>query len=170
MGFSDAGLLTLLSGGPGYSARMYGRIITMQGLRIPQQVITGKRLYTNMLIQSVGTETSEGTEYSAIVVVRLRQIIIVQTQTTTVPPKANQAAPQTSAATENTGTKQPATPAAPTSVLASIFGGNTPSPAAVYGPPTLAQAQAAASSSAAQAVSAVPTVAPPALPSALRGF
>lgn len=105
IGFSDAG--SILSG-PGAAKRYYAQLLQMQEERQPIEVSTGKRLYSNMLITGLTTVTEEGFEYSAVINVRLEQILLVQTQITAVPPASQQSAPQTSAPTVSGGVQQPA--------------------------------------------------------------
>lgn len=123
IGWSDTGILN----GPGYSKAMYNRLVALQNSRIPITVSTGKRLYQNMLITGISTETREGLENSAIVVARMRQIIIAQLTLTTVPPKEQQALPATSAPQTPNGTQQPVpVTAPPASILTRITSALTP--------------------------------------------
>lgn len=118
---------SLLSGnglGRNYVEGVYKSLLTLQARREPFTVTTGKRVYKNMMFRSLGTTTDAETENSLIVRATLQEIIIVQTQVAAVPPKAVQANPQSSAATQNLGTKQlqPA-PNVNQSALSKIFGG-----------------------------------------------
>lgn len=105
-------------------AEIYAQLLELQASREPFDVTTGKRNYKDMLIASLVTFTDEKTENALMVQVGLRQVIIVQTQTVTVPPREVQAEPQKTAETTNTGTKQ-AVPAknANQSALKQIVGG-----------------------------------------------
>ena len=85
---------------------VYAQLLELQASREPFDVTTGKRNYQNMLIQSLVTYTDEKTENALMVQVGLKQIIIVETQTVTVPPREVQAQPQSTAETTNAGTKQ----------------------------------------------------------------
>lgn len=98
-----------------YSQFVYKNLLTLQASRTPFDLSTGKRRYKNMLIQSLDTTTDAKTENSLIVTLHCREVIIVQTTTTQLQPAANMASPQKTAATSNTGTKQPQ--ATTTSVL-----------------------------------------------------
>ncbi|WP_185722953.1 MULTISPECIES: phage baseplate protein [unclassified Burkholderia] len=90
-----------------YSRSTYQDLLALQKQRIPFDVSTGKRKYTNMLIQSLDTTTDAKTENSLIVTLHCREVIIVQTTTTQLQPAENMSSPQKTAALSNTGTKQP---------------------------------------------------------------
>lgn len=119
VGWSDSSTET----GNGYVRAIYAKLLALQASREPFGVTTGKRLYSNMLIRSLNMATDPATEFALFVVLSLRQIIIVQTQTTSVPPREVQAAPEQTEPVTPMGTKQ-VTPAkkANTSALAEIFG------------------------------------------------
>jgi len=107
------GLLSALTGGDAfgsdYVSGIYNQLLALQESRIPFDVSTGKRLYTNMLMRSLSQTTDEKSEYTLMVTATFKQILIVQTQATTLPPKENQAQPQDTAETADTGNKQVAT-------------------------------------------------------------
>jgi len=90
-----------------YSRSTYQDLLDLQKSRTLFDVSTGKRRYSNMLIQSLSTTTDAKTENSLIVTLHCREVIIVQTTTTQLQPAANMASPQKTAGTSNTGTKQP---------------------------------------------------------------
>lgn len=90
-------------GGPGYVRQVYEALLTLQRMREPFHVFTGKRAYTNMLIRSLGVNTDEKTEHALMVVCVLREVIIVDTQTVTAGAQAN---PAKTAGEVNAGTKQ----------------------------------------------------------------
>lgn len=98
-GFSDS------NGGQGYAAAAYAELLALQDAREPFTVTTGKRTYVNMLIASLGQTTDERTENVLMISVGLKEVIIVDTQTTTAPPSA-QAAPAQTAGSVEGGTKQ----------------------------------------------------------------
>lgn len=118
LGWSDSG-----DNQQDYVRSVYDKILKMQESRKPLDVTTGKRNYENMLIESIATTTDETTENALMVTVNLRQIIVVETQTVTMPPRDVQAEPERTAEPVTTGTRQ-ATPAksANKSALAEIFG------------------------------------------------
>ncbi|WDD94653.1 hypothetical protein Bsp3421_004787 [Burkholderia sp. FERM BP-3421] len=90
-----------------YSQFVYKNLLTLQASRTPFDLSTGKRRYTNMLIQSISVTTDAKTENSLIATIHCREVIIVQTQTTQLQPAENMASPQKTAAIANTGVKQP---------------------------------------------------------------
>jgi len=98
---------------PSYVTQVYAALLSVQASRQVILVVTGKRAYPNMLIEEIEQQTDAATEFSLPLVVHCRQIIIVATSATTLPPSNAQAAPQQTAGTQNTGDKQ----AQPTSLL-----------------------------------------------------
>lgn len=108
IGWSNSSLSSITSLQFGnYSAYAYQQMLALQALRAPFSLSTGKRKYQNMLIQALSTTTDEKTENSIIMTVHCREVIIVQTTTTTLQPAANQSDPQKTAALTNAGTKTP---------------------------------------------------------------
>lgn len=93
---------------PGYLKKVYASLLDLQYSRVPFTLVTGKRTYVNMLIASLSLTTDSTTENALIVTVMCRQVIVVFSRTTTVAPRAQQAQPQTTGATESAGTRQPA--------------------------------------------------------------
>jgi hypothetical protein len=90
---------------------IYAGFLALQATRQPFVVITGKRFYKNMLITRLFTRTNKDYENSMILVCEMQEVILVSTQTVTVPPAANMKTPEVNAATVSTGTKalQPGT-------------------------------------------------------------
>ncbi len=96
------------AGFQGYSELIYGALQSLQAAREPFTVLTGKRLYTNMLIVGLEVTTAAATEYALFVRVLLREVIITNTQMTSVGgSSATQSDPKRSSSTSNSGTKQP---------------------------------------------------------------
>lgn len=91
-----------------YILDVYNALLALQASRQPFNIVTGKRHYTNMLMQSLAVHTDESAEYALMVVARCREIILVQTSVTSVAPQANQGQPQQSAPVINNGTQNPA--------------------------------------------------------------
>lgn len=91
---------------PNYVNTQYANFLALQANRQPFDVITGKRNYTNMIITLLHTTTDEATENALFLTVRMREIIIVNTQTVSVPPANNMASPQSNGATAGLGTQQ----------------------------------------------------------------
>lgn len=83
-------------------------------------VSTGKRLYTNMLIKSLGCSTDLQTENVLMIDITFKKIIIVKTSETLIAVE-NQADPASTADVSDGGTVQKKE--VPTSILGSIAGG-----------------------------------------------
>ena len=107
-GTSAPGLQSTLSGANTNQIReTYANLLQLQVGRIPFDVYTGKRAYTNMLLKGLSTTTNKDTENSLIVTAILRQVIIVQTRFVTVAaPVANQANPGATNPVVDAGTKR----------------------------------------------------------------
>jgi hypothetical protein len=88
-----------------YVNTIYTAFLALQSARIPFIVITGKRLYQDMLITHLHTVTDEATENALFLTVRMKQVILVNTQTVSVPPAANMANPADNSASQNLGTQ-----------------------------------------------------------------
>lgn len=114
-GWSDSGSLLSIGTGISDPDSAYSMLLSLQASRQPFDVLTGKRTYSNMLIKSLDVITDASTENALIIEIELKQILIAQTMTTTLPPSANMASPEQTAPTANAGTKQPQ--AVPSSVL-----------------------------------------------------
>ncbi|WP_313817913.1 phage baseplate protein [Cupriavidus sp.] len=95
-----------------YISSVYSQLIALQETRQPFDVVTSTRMYHDMLFKSLRVVKDQKTGEALSVTATLKQIRIVQTQATRLPPKENQASPQATAGTQNTGTKA-ATPATP---------------------------------------------------------
>jgi len=91
---------------PNYVQQIYQQFLALQESRLPFAVITGKRFYTDMLMVSLRTDTDERTENMIAFTVDCKQIILVSTQTTIVPPADQLQAPSINGATQNNGTRQ----------------------------------------------------------------
>lgn len=91
-------------------AETYTKLRQLQASREPFDVVTGKRAYKNMLFKSLGQTNDAQTENVLSISAELQEIFIVQVETTTVPPRKQQANPGKTGATENAGQKsaQPA--------------------------------------------------------------
>lgn len=84
----------------------YQQLLELQESRIPFDILTGKRQYSNMLIKSIAVTTDEKTENALFVTVSCREVILVQTQATTLPPKSDQKNAKKTGQTDQKGTKQ----------------------------------------------------------------
>lgn len=102
-GVSDS---TGQSSGEKNSVAVYEALREIQASREPFDIITGKRKYSNMLIKSLSTMTDENTENALIVTADCREVIIVKTQTVSVPPRSKHKNAGRTGGTANKGTKQ----------------------------------------------------------------
>ena len=98
--------------GTDYVSKIYQQLLDLQVSRVPFDVTTGKRQYQNMLLRSLSVTTDAKTENVLTVTAACREIIIVSTQATTLPPRSAMAAPEITAPISLGGVKQ-AIPAAP---------------------------------------------------------
>lgn len=119
-GVSDAAS-DLASDGARRSIAVYERLLELQGSREPFDLVTGKRLYRNMLIETLSTVTDASSGNALIVTIDCREVIIVNTAVSTLPPRTRHAAPNQTGGTTDTGNKQPQD-AARKSALAAAFG------------------------------------------------
>lgn len=111
--YKDPAKLTLVVGWSNSSARalanpfyvrsMYNQFLALQNSRQPLTINTGKRIYTNMLIERVSTETDEKTENALILTVDCQEVILVDTQVVTSAPMENMANPQATTPVTNRG-------------------------------------------------------------------
>jgi hypothetical protein len=104
-GVSDASAEN--TGGERRSVDFYNKLLELQKSREPFDVVTGKRLYSNMLLQTLSTITDNVSEYALNFTAACREIIVVTTRTTTVPPRSRHAHPGKTGATSDAGQKQP---------------------------------------------------------------
>lgn len=125
VGFSDSSHQA-----SGFVKMIYQTMITLQQSREPMNVSTGKRLYQNMLIQSMQVTTDETSEYALNMTVNLREIIITNTQQTSGASPSNQLTPSQTASQSDQGT-QTSQPGYPTDYSS---GGQSP----IQGGPTTA--------------------------------
>lgn len=95
------------NGGDGYNQDVYEKLRQLQASREPFAIVTGKRLYENMLLETLTVVTDANTEHALIVSAACRQVIIVHTQVTSVPPRARHASPGKTGGTTDKGQKQP---------------------------------------------------------------
>lgn len=83
----------------------YQQILDLQASRIPFDVVTGKRLYSNMLIRAIEVDTDRTSENVLMAALTLRGVIITQTQQITVADKADMKEGANTSAVINSGTK-----------------------------------------------------------------
>ncbi|MGH8431845.1 MAG: phage baseplate protein [Solimonas sp.] len=95
-----------------YISTVYSQLLELQERREPFDVVTSLRMYESMLFKSLAVLKDQKTGAALSVTATLKQLRIVETQATTLPPRENQADPSATAETQNTGVKA-ATPATP---------------------------------------------------------
>lgn len=105
VGYSNSSLSSF--GDPNYVQDIYAAFLALQASRQPFDVITGKRFYTSMLITLLHTTSDKDTENVLFLQVKMREIILVNTQTVSVPPNGNMNNPTANGAPQNLGTSQP---------------------------------------------------------------
>lgn len=101
---------SLFSGGSAaglnYVDGVYSELLALQESRTPFEVSTGLRLYDSMLITSLFVRRDQRTRFALRVEATLQQVIIVSTQTATIPPQASQATPASTAEVVSGGAQQ----------------------------------------------------------------
>jgi hypothetical protein len=106
---------------------MYDKVRELQESREPFDIITGKREYKNMLIRDITETTSAETENSLVLTLDCVEVILVETQTVSVPASAQKKASVTQSSQqggEKQATNANGTSTAPKqSALNSLFGG-----------------------------------------------
>lgn len=102
------GIQSALSGNSASQVKdIYDKLLALQGGAVPFDVFTGKRKYTSMLIRALSVVTDKTTENALAVTVICRQVFIVDTRTLSVSaPMTDQATPEATAPTVNSGTRQ----------------------------------------------------------------
>lgn len=85
----------------------YQELLDLQSSRVPFDVVTGKRLYTNMLIRALEVTTDRTSENVLSAVLTLREVIVTSTTTTQVAAKADMKLGADTSAVQNSGVKTP---------------------------------------------------------------
>lgn len=98
-------------GNPNYVQDIYAQFLALQSSRQPFDVFTGKRIYSDMLMQRLHQHTDQKLENALIMTVECRQVILTETQTVTVPSAQNMKNPEINGPTGNAGAQslQPGT-------------------------------------------------------------
>lgn len=94
----------------------YQQLLDLQASREPFTIVTGKRVYKDMLFKSMGVTTDVTKENILSVIGDFQQVILVDIEETNVPARSKQKIPQKTDMTENKGDKK-ATPVDDTSNL-----------------------------------------------------
>lgn len=115
-GWSNASFQALTSGGvdgflqaignPSFIQDTYQKFLALQASRQPFDITTGKRQYSNMLINRLSVTTDQHTENILLMTVDCREVIMVSTQTVTVPDASKMKDPASNAPTTDAGVKQ----------------------------------------------------------------
>ncbi|HFV0559223.1 TPA: phage baseplate protein [Escherichia coli] len=84
---------------------IYQQLLDLQQSRVPFDVVTGKRTYSNMLIRAIEVTTDRTSENVLSCVLTLREVIMSDTQSITVTDKANMQEGVSTAPVQNTGMK-----------------------------------------------------------------
>ena len=85
----------------------YQELLDLQNSRVPFDVVTGKRIYTNMLIRALEVTTDRTSENVLSAVLTLREVILTSTTTTQVAAKADMKLGANTSAVQNSGVKTP---------------------------------------------------------------
>ncbi len=89
-----------------YVAGVYSQLLQLQESRKPFIANSGLRIYSSMLLRTLSVTRNQKTQYVLNVEARLKQIIIVSTQSSTLPSQAAQAFPAGTADTASAGSQQ----------------------------------------------------------------
>jgi hypothetical protein len=84
----------------------YEKLLELQKKREPFDIVTGKRLHKNMLLESLSVMTDVSSENCLLFTAECREVIIVKTQVASVPPRKNHANAAKTGATSDKGQKQ----------------------------------------------------------------
>lgn len=99
----------------------YQKLLDMQSERVPFDVVTGKRVYSNMLVRALEVTTDKASENVLNCTLTLREVIMSQTQKVTAADKADMQDGVSTSGVQNSGTKS-TTP--PNESLLSKLGGS----------------------------------------------
>jgi hypothetical protein len=89
---------------PDQMKKAYDTLLELQTQRALFDLTTGKRQYTNMVCKTLSVETDERTENALFITMVCHQVILVNTQTVSLP-KSSQKNPSDTASTIDQGTK-----------------------------------------------------------------
>lgn len=106
-GWSNSGALFTLDLGTPSVNDVYDMLLKLQAGRQPFDVVTARYKYSNMLIRSIDLVTDITTQNAIVVDVMLQQVILVQTQATTLKDASLMSMPDKTAGVTNAGVKQP---------------------------------------------------------------
>jgi hypothetical protein len=95
------------SGVEGSAQEFYDKLLELQKSREPFDIVTGKRLYKNMLLATLSVVTDGNSGAALFFSAECREVIIVTTQVTSVPPRPRHANPNKTGETADKGQQQP---------------------------------------------------------------
>lgn len=104
-GVSDAG--DNQNGTVRRSTSFYEKLLELQASREPVQIITGRRSYDNMLIETLSVTDNKDTDGSIFVSAECREVQIVSVRTTTMAPRHRHSQPRKTGGVADAGQKQP---------------------------------------------------------------
>jgi hypothetical protein len=92
-GVSDSGasLATSATSGEGRSVKLYDQLRTLQASREPFAIVTGLRSYKNMMIETLSVPVDATTGSALILTADCREVLIVETKSTSMPPRSKHA-------------------------------------------------------------------------------
>jgi len=93
-------------GDPFYAQEVYDKLLSLKQSLGLFNIVTGKRSYSNMLFESLVQTTDQTSEYALAITANFRELILVQTEATAVPPVAQQAQPQSTNPPSDQGNRQ----------------------------------------------------------------
>ncbi|MCA6219013.1 phage baseplate protein [Photorhabdus antumapuensis] len=96
---------------------IYQQLLDLRASHKPFDVVTGKRLYKNMLIKDISVTTDKTSENVLSVVLNLREIVIVETSPNKAAPAENMKNPEDTAPVVNMGAKVTVKPSLPQRIL-----------------------------------------------------
>ncbi len=102
-GITQSGIVGGGMSGADYVSGIYSQLLALQASRQPFSVVSTLRAYDNMLIRSLRVARDSRTSQALMVTAQLREVILVSTQTTTLPAQGNQANPSSTAENVNVG-------------------------------------------------------------------
>lgn len=100
---------------------VYQNLLDLQNSREPFDVVTGKRIYKNMLIRAIEVTTDRTSENVLSAVLTLREVIMTSTTTKQVAAKADMSLGVNTSSVQDAGVKTPKQ--ASSSILNSLAGG-----------------------------------------------
>jgi hypothetical protein len=87
-------------------SQLYTELRDLQASREPFTIVTGKRVYSNMLFKSLSVTTDVTKENILSVIGNFQEVILVDVVSTTVPVRAKQKQPENTDSTQNVGDKK----------------------------------------------------------------